>query len=90
MPFLPTAVLPKNVLTALRRPNTVIPVSSALVDAAKSDPPEVLAALKTSENGLSEEEAERRLEQVRPQRGHARSSGTRGSSCWAMPVPIRW
>ena len=32
----------------------------------QSDPPEVFAALKTSENGLSEEEAEERLEQHGP------------------------
>ena len=66
MPFLPTAIIPKNVLTALRRPNTVIPVSAALLDAAKSDPHEVFATLKTNENGLSEEEAEERLEQYGP------------------------
>jgi Mg2+-importing ATPase len=66
MPILPTFILPKNVLTALRRPSNHIAVSSALLEVAQSDVTTVFRRLQTGENGLSEAEAERRLEQYGP------------------------
>jgi Mg2+-importing ATPase len=66
MPILPTFILPKNVLTALRRPANHIAVSSTLLEVAGSDVAAVFARLKTSENGLTQSEAERRLEQYGP------------------------
>jgi len=62
MPVLPTAVLPKNVLTTLRRSTNHIGVSPALLDAVSAAPASVLERLGTSNSGLSEEEASRRLE----------------------------
>jgi len=62
MPVLPTAVMPKNLLTALRRTTHQIGVSSALLEAAAADAASVIERLGTSASGLSEEEASRRLE----------------------------
>jgi Mg2+-importing ATPase len=66
MPILPTFILPKNVLTALRRPANHIAVSATLLEVAQNDAAAVFRRLETSENGLSQEEAERRLEQYGP------------------------
>jgi len=62
MPVWPTAVLPKNVLESLRRTNGHIDVSSTLLDAASTDPAVVIERLGSSESGLTDEEASRRLE----------------------------
>jgi Mg2+-importing ATPase len=62
MPVLPTAVLPKNVLTTLRRSTNHIGISQALLDAVAADPANVIERLGTSASGLSEDEASRRLE----------------------------
>jgi Mg2+-importing ATPase len=66
MPILPTFILPKNLLTALRRPANQIAVSATLLEVAQGDAAAVFRRLETSENGLSREEAERRLEQYGP------------------------
>ena len=66
MAFLPSGILPKNILTLLKRPGTPIQVSSALVEAAGSDFRDLLVRLETRENGLSEGEAERRLDEYGP------------------------
>src|SRR5271165_326520 len=66
MSILPTFVLPKNILTTLRRPSGAIQVSPLLSDIAGCDAQEVYRRLETIEKGLSEEEAERRLEQYGP------------------------
>jgi Mg2+-importing ATPase len=66
MPILPTAILPKNILSALRRPAHAIQASPLLLDAAGRDLPTVLAKLKTSADGLAEEEAGRRLAEHGP------------------------
>ena len=66
MPILPTTVLPKNVLATLRRANSHIGVSSALLEAVSADPAVVIERLGTSESGLTEEEASRRLEMHGP------------------------
>ena len=66
MPILPTFILPKNILTALRSPSNQIQPSSLLAEMAKSDPEQVFRSLDTTENGLSEAEAERRAEQYGP------------------------
>ena len=62
MPVFPTAVLPKNILTALRRSTTHIGVSPALLDSVCADPANVIERLGTTESGLSEEVASDRLE----------------------------
>ena len=66
MPILPTFMLPKNILTALRRTSNHVEASPLLVEAAQSEAGEVFRRLQTSENGLSEEEAEARLERHGP------------------------
>ena len=66
MPILPTFMLPKNILTTLRRTSNHVEASPLLVEAAQSDAAELFRRLQTSENGLSEEEAEARLEQYGP------------------------
>ncbi len=66
MPILPTAILPKNILQILKRPANQIRVSPLLVDVAQNSSDRVWEQLQTTENGLSEEEAERRLEEYGP------------------------
>ncbi len=66
MPILPTFILPKNILTALRRPANHIQASPLLSEIAACEAPEVLRRLGTGEQGLSEEEAARRLEEHGP------------------------
>lgn len=66
MAFLPTSVMPKNVLTVLRRSTNDIGPSPALLEAVSGDPASVLERLGTSASGLSEEEASRRLEAYGP------------------------
>ena len=66
MPILPTFILPKNILTALRRPANHIEASPLLLEVAQGDAEAVFRRLETSERGLSEEEAGRRLEQHGP------------------------
>ncbi len=66
MSILPTFMLPKNILTALRRPASQIQVSPLLAEVARCDAQQVFRQLETSDQGLSEEEATRRLEQHGP------------------------
>jgi P-type Mg2+ transporter len=63
MAIRPTAVLPKGLIGALRRQAPTIRVSPLLTELAASAAPDVLSKLGTSLEGLTEEEAERRLEQ---------------------------
>ena len=66
MPILPTVILPKNILSALKRPALAIQASLLLLRAAGSDGQAVMAEMKTSVNGLAEEEAGRRLAEHGP------------------------
>jgi Mg2+-importing ATPase len=66
MAFLPSGILPKNILTLLKRSGNHIQVSSMVVEAARGDYRDVLVRLDTRENGLSEEEVEQRLEVYGP------------------------
>ena len=66
MPIVPTAILPKNVLAALRRPANHAGLSPALLAAASTDPPALMQQLATGESGLTEDEASRRLEMYGP------------------------
>ncbi len=66
MSILPTFILPKNILTALRRPADQIEASPLLLEVARSDAEAVFRRLETNENGLSEEEAGRRLTHYGP------------------------
>ena len=66
MAILPTFILPKNVLTALRRPAPHIAGSPRLVEAAQSDVAAVYHRLETGESGLSEAEAAHRLDHYGP------------------------
>ncbi len=66
MPFFPTAILPKNILAILRRSPNHVGVAPRLVEMAQSEAAAVFAKLETSEAGLTEEEAEKRLEEYGP------------------------
>jgi P-type Mg2+ transporter len=61
----PSAILPRHLLT-FRRGNGVIHVSPRLIQAASAAPAQVLAELQTGVEGLTEEEAQRRLEDYGP------------------------
>jgi Mg2+-importing ATPase len=61
----PSSILPRNIFT-LRRANGAIQVSPRLIQAASAVPAEVLSKLKTGAEGLTEEEAQRRLEECGP------------------------
>jgi P-type Mg2+ transporter len=62
MSFLPIFILPKNILSALRRPTKQIEVSPLLMEMAHTDAVATLQRLQTSSQGLSQTEAQRRLE----------------------------
>ena len=66
MTILPTDIIPKNILTALRKAANHVPFSSRLREIAQSDSDEAFRGLQTSASGLSEEEAARRLEEYGP------------------------
>lgn len=66
MPILPTSVLPKRIPHGPHKPSSAIQVSPLLLEAAAREPEEVLQKLHTSKEGLSEEEAERRLQEFGP------------------------
>jgi Mg2+-importing ATPase len=66
MPILPTDIIPKNILTALRGASNHAQFSSLLLGVAQGDSEEAFRGLQTNVNGLSEEEAGRRLEQYGP------------------------
>ena len=66
MPILPTDIIPKNILTALRGASNHVQFSSLLLGVAQSDSEEAFRGLQTSASGLSEEEAARRLEEYGP------------------------
>jgi P-type Mg2+ transporter len=66
MPEAPLKLLGFKGLGPLQRPGVKIRVSPRLLEAAESDADEVLRRLETSRNGLSEEEAARRLRQYGP------------------------
>ncbi len=61
-----TFMLPKHLLTALRRPSKPIEVSPLLAEVAKFDAQQVYRRLETSDKGLSEDEAARRFSQHGP------------------------
>ena len=61
----PSIVLPKNILAAIKR-NGSIQVSPRLVRAASVPAVEVLSELKSGAEGLTEDEAQRRLEEHGP------------------------
>ncbi|MGD0518161.1 MAG: magnesium-translocating P-type ATPase, partial [Thermoguttaceae bacterium] len=66
MPILPTAILPKNILAVIKRQANHVQVSPLLVEVAQNTPDVVLGKLQTNENGLTQEEAEKRLEKYGP------------------------
>ena len=66
MSILSTFILPKNILTALRRPSKPIEVSPLLAEVARCDVQQVFRRLETSDKGLSEDDAARRLQQHGP------------------------
>ena len=66
MPILATFTLPKNILSTLRRPAQAIQVSPLLSEVAAFDADQVYHRLGTSEQGLSSEEAARRLDEHGP------------------------
>src|SRR5260221_14685907 len=66
MPDSPSAVLPKRLPHGPLKPTTAIKVAPLLLEAAGSEPDEVLQKLQTTNIGLSEDEARRRLEKFGP------------------------
>jgi P-type Mg2+ transporter len=62
MSLLPSSILPRN----FTRPDASIQASPRLTRSAAADQASVLSELQTSENGLSEAEAERRLDEYGP------------------------
>jgi P-type Mg2+ transporter len=66
MPILPTSILPKNILAVIKRQANQVPVSPILFEVAQNTAEVVLGKLQTNENGLSEEEAQERLEKYGP------------------------
>ena len=66
MAFLPSGILPKNILTLLKRSGNQIQVSAAVVEAARGDHRATLDRLKTRESGLTTAEVEERLEEHGP------------------------
>ena len=66
MPIRPTDIIPRNILTALRGASNHVQFSSLLLGVAQGDSEEALRGLQTSAKGLSEEEANRRLEEYGP------------------------
>ena len=62
MPVRPTAVLPRGLMQAWKRPQQSFRVSPLLVELASTENAAVLAKLNSSSGGLSEAEAEQRLE----------------------------
>ena len=67
MSILPTSVLPKVVLRYMEKKSfQKIQVSPDLLEAAKRSPEELFQKVQSSPQGLTQEEAERRLEQYGP------------------------
>jgi len=66
MSILPTFILPKNILTVLRRSSNHIEVSPLLAEVAGCDAQQVFRRLETSDSGLSEDDAARRLQRYGP------------------------
>ena len=91
MSLLPTFILPKNILTALRRSANHIAASPLLLEVAQSRRGGgVSAGCKPARAGLSEEEAERRLEQYGPNVVTQEQRHPAAASSWAGPASIRW
>ena len=65
MVLIPSFVLPKNILGVIKRTGP-IQVSPRLIQAASLAAPEVLSELESGLHGLTEEEAQRRLEEYGP------------------------
>lgn len=66
MPFHPTMVLPKQLLAALKKPSGPIRVSPRLLEIAGCETESLWQQLDTTVAGLSQEEAEKRLEEFGP------------------------
>ncbi|OAI46692.1 magnesium-translocating P-type ATPase [Planctomycetaceae bacterium SCGC AG-212-F19] len=66
MATLPTSVLPKRIPHAPPKPSSPIQVAPLLLEAAGSEPDEVLQKLHTSKDGLSAEEAAQRFQRYGP------------------------
>jgi Mg2+-importing ATPase len=66
MARLPTTALPEQSAPITPKPSAGIQVAPLLLEAARSEPDQILQKLQTSPRGLSREEAERRLEVYGP------------------------
>jgi Mg2+-importing ATPase len=66
MTTLPASVLPKRIPHGPHKALSAIQVSPLLLEAAGSEPEEIMQKLHTSKGGLSGEEAERRLKEYGP------------------------
>jgi Mg2+-importing ATPase len=61
-----TSVLPRRIPRGPHKPSTAIHVAPLLLETAGSEPEKVLQKLRTSQDGLTEEEARRRLQEHGP------------------------
>ncbi len=66
MALIPSSILPKNILTAIKRGPGSIQVSPRLVQSAGAAPADAVTTMQSSPQGLTEEEAQRRLEEHGP------------------------
>jgi Mg2+-importing ATPase len=66
VPILPTAILPKNLFTGIRREKPQIQVSRIVVESAAMDAAAVYARLRTRPEGLTTEEAAEQLAEHGP------------------------
>lgn len=66
MPTLPTDIIPRNILSALRAAANHAQFSSLLLEVAQGDSEQAFRGLQTSPRGLSAEEAGRRLQEYGP------------------------
>ncbi len=90
MSILPTSVLPKVLLRSMEKKSfQKIQVSPELLEAAKLSPEELFQKLQSSPQGLTQEEAQRRLEQYGPNTLGQEKQHTRLAS-WARRSSIRW
>jgi Mg2+-importing ATPase len=63
MPLFPSAIIPRNILLILRRSSGSAAASPLILEASTLDSSGVFARMQSGEGGISEEEAERRLEE---------------------------
>ncbi len=89
MPFRPADVIPKNLAGIRRRTGQTVTASPLLTELSQADAAAVLQRMKTSNAGLTQEEAEQRLEEYGPNVvGQEKRSGVLGLFIRACLNPL--